>query len=320
MQAMVHDDPHDVDTRRIYADWLEQTASPRAEFLRLQLKAYDGRALKKDRARIEKLIAQHGLSWLGAIAPHVQDVDWHLGFPSGADVKFRGRRQRDAALQLPGWQTLTEATTRDPIVTAHPALANVRQLGRTSPLIGTANRVTPQPVSAIDTPTPLPITDLVIDADDVALVDFAHLPALRRLNIRHRNSRIVDPMDFKGYIEALTPLHLERLTTWHINAELWLSLRQVLPHVHRFEVAAPWSFRFGVEQRADGLHLDIVWPWPESNRSFHTPRQVALALEPDRVTIHTPGYNHRAERLQRWAKALRPAEVTLPKARRVRRS
>lgn len=316
MQAMVHADPADVDTRRIFADWLEQSGSPRSELMRLQLKAYDGRGLKKDAKRVKHLIAQHGLGWLGPLAPFVQDVDWFLGFPAGADIKFRGRRQRDTALQATEWRTLTEATTWDPAVTHHPSLAQVRQLGRTSPLFGTANRVTPQPLAGLEGAGDLAITHLVLDADDVALVDFGRLPALRQLDIRHRNAYIADPLAFKDYMAALSPLRLERLTLWHFEASLWISLRRVLPTVERFEVATPWSFRYGLS----GSALDVVWPWGEENRSFQGPRRLAAAVEPAEVHVHTPGYNHPASKLARWAAMLDAPTVHLPKARRPRKA
>ena len=316
--AMIHAEPLDVDARRVYADWLEQSGSPRAEFLRLQIKAHDGHALKKDARRVAALLAQHHLGWLGDLAPHVKDVAWTLGFPSGADIKFRGVRLRDAALQSAGWATLTEATVWDPAVIAHPALKHVTQLGRTSSFHGTDKRVTPQPIKGLPTGQALPITRLVVDAAELADVDFEALPALKVLEVWHRRPDRIDPLMFKQQIASLGDRPLDRLVFWGADRAAALSVRSHLPGVARIEASAVRGFRVGVSQTAHGCEVDLVWPWTVACRSFDACRRVVRTLQPDRVNLHTPGHNHPDFALQNWATSLAPVEVILPPARRTR--
>ncbi|MGK0362221.1 MAG: hypothetical protein ACI9U2_004541 [Bradymonadia bacterium] len=314
--AMIHAEPGDVDARRVFADWLEQAGSPRAEFLRLQLKAHDGRAQKKDARRIAALLAQHQLGWLSDLAPHVKNVVWTLGFPSGADIKFRGRGKRDAALQSPQWCTLTEVVTSDPAVTAHSALAQVRQLGRSVPFRGTNKRLTAQPVKGLPADQPLAITRLVVDAHELADVDFGHLPALKVLEVLHRRPDRIDALMFTQQIESLGDRPLDRLVLWGVDRATALSVRALLPNIARFEVSSTRGFRVGVTPTATGCDVELVWPWSMACRSFTACRRLVEALNPDRVQIHTPGFNHPTFALDSWAKALAPAEVELPRARR----
>jgi uncharacterized protein (TIGR02996 family) len=69
----LRDDPGDADTRRVYADWLEEHCDPRAEYLRLELELHeDGAAAKPreyafKRRRLAALAAKLDPDWRAAV-------------------------------------------------------------------------------------------------------------------------------------------------------------------------------------------------------------------------------------------------------------
>ena len=321
VRAMVHDDPGDVDTRRVYADWLEQAAVPRAEFQKLQIKRLDGRLLKREEKREKTLIAQHELGWLGALAPFVSDVDWWAGFPAGADIKFRGGKARDAALADPAWQTLTEVTCDDPVVLDHPHLSRVRQLGRTSDFFGTAQRRTPISARPLaDMRRTGHIERLVVAADEVASIDLNAFSALQSIEVVHDGFADFGPSKLQRYIERIKPLAVDRMAFWGVNVGLWSQLIRLFDGAQRFELSGVWSFRCALQRVRGGWHLEAVWPWGRPCHDISAIVTCVNRFDPARVDIHTPGYNHLAGTLARWATAMGDREVHLPKARRARRT
>lgn len=319
VRAMVYDAPDDLDTRRVYADWLEQTATPRAEFLRLQLKRIDGRLLKREEKREKALLSRHGLGWLGALAPFVGDVDWRAGFPVGADIKFRGPKARDRALADPAWRTLTEATCADPVALDHPNLAGLRQIGRTSPFVGTEERVTPVGASVLNAmQSAARVERLVASADDLSEIDFEAFSGLRALEIQHLNQVGFGPTAVQRYIECVRRLSLDQLTFWRVDVRLWSQMIVLFEGVERFEICGSWNFRCALERVDGAWRMEAVWPWAHACHDFSALVTCVRRFDPAQVTIQTPGYNHPAATLTQWASALGERAVELPKARRSR--
>lgn len=316
--AMIYDAPDDLDARRVYADWLEASGSPRAEFMRLQLKRIDGRFLKKDGKREAALIARHQLGWLGPLAPFMRDVEWDLGFPSAATVKFRGRKQRDASLADPAWRTLTELHTTHGEILSHPHLANVRQLGRRSPFLGVAYDVTPLDIRLIthvaDT---LPCERLVLEAARLGSLNLSKLPALSSLDLVFERYVVFGKAHWRRLTDALAARATwKRVAAWYMATGGWLSIVERHPSVDRLELVLPWGFRYAVSNGPDGRHLDIVWGDTRPCEDFGHASGVAARLAPFRVRVHTPGYNHPADVLARWREMLTAPEVEMPRPRR----
>lgn len=314
LRALIYADPTDLDAYRIYADFLEATGAPRAEFLRLQLRRADGRrVLKKDLRREAQLIARHGLSWLGPLGPVVKQVGWHLGFPAAADVRFRRKAQRDALLAEPAWRTLTTLHTTDPVVLTHPNLAQVRQLGRAPAFVGTTERLTPMSIETLDAlAAPIGATGLVTSAGALAELDLDRLPALDTLHLCD-----IDALGsaVAGWLSQLDARAWDRLVFWGLSTAVGFHLVRRFSGVRRVEVV-DWGMRFGLTRRADGSHLDLVWAADFECRDFSQAIEVAEALAPQTVQIHTPGYNHPAPRLEAWRARLSAPEIILPRARR----
>jgi uncharacterized protein (TIGR02996 family) len=319
VRAMVYDDPADIDTRRVYADWLEQAAVPRAEFQTLQLKRIDGRLLKREEKRERALLTRHGLGWLGALAPFVGDVDWWAGFPTGADIKFRGRKARDKALADPAWQTLTEASGDDPAVFDHPHLAGVRQLGRTSNFNATAQRLTPMSAQTLgDLRVTRDIERLVVAADDLHIINMDAFGALRALEVVHARLGGFGPSELHRYIERLKPLVLDRMTFWGVEMRIWSQLVPLFEGVQRYEVCDIWGFRCALQRERGGWRLEAVWPWPRPCHDISALVDCVRRFDPTRVDLRTPGYNHPAATLARWTAAFGERAVHMPKPRRAR--
>lgn len=71
------ENPDDVETLAVYADWLTEQGDPRGEFIHVQLALEDEKLSAKQRkplkAKEKKLLKEHQEAWLGAYAPFLMD-------------------------------------------------------------------------------------------------------------------------------------------------------------------------------------------------------------------------------------------------------
>ncbi|MEK6233560.1 MAG: TIGR02996 domain-containing protein [Planctomycetales bacterium] len=76
--------PQDDAARLVYADWLEERGNPRAEFIRLQFQLDQLPEFHSDRVeiemRIDDLLVEHELEWVGELADHVNEWEFRNGF------------------------------------------------------------------------------------------------------------------------------------------------------------------------------------------------------------------------------------------------
>jgi len=104
--AAIYADPDDDGPRMVYADWLADKGDPRAELIALQCSAEKSPANDK---RIRKLLAEHGKTWLGSIAPAVgAKFEFARGFLSKASIKLKNGGDTQRYGDLPEWSTVEE--------------------------------------------------------------------------------------------------------------------------------------------------------------------------------------------------------------------
>lgn len=310
---LIYAAPDDVDLRRVYADWLETTAAPRAQLMQLQFQQHDAPRPTKARAReIAQLIDRYGGRWLGPLAPFVREVEWRLGFPHAANLVFRGKAQRDAALAHPAWQTFRVIHTRDPGVVTHPNLAGVVQIGRASPVVSCQSRITPIGEGIVDSLTqPIGCQRLVIEANALRGLKRDAWPALTRIDV---------DAAFAGDLShvPLAALNVDQLMFWQIHTDAIGPVAGRCAGVPWLGFDGSWGFRYVLDRRGEHPTLTVIWrharecEWPERA----VPAVRALGVR--RVRIASPGYTQPAEVLAAWRDGLAPAAVTLPRARRVR--
>src|SRR5262245_2358975 len=92
LQAIV-EEPDDDAVRLIFADWLEEHADPRGEFIRAQcelrrLPPADPRR-RRLHARAAELFHRHAHEWLGALRPFLLRCWFRRGFIETATVRGR---------------------------------------------------------------------------------------------------------------------------------------------------------------------------------------------------------------------------------------
>ncbi len=84
IQAL-REDPHDDETRLIYADWLDERGDPRGEFLRVQVELANGVPDLEHRERLHQrsaeLLAAYEAQWLGPLRSLCEAVWWRRGQP-----------------------------------------------------------------------------------------------------------------------------------------------------------------------------------------------------------------------------------------------
>lgn len=99
--ARVLADPHEDAPRLVLLDALLEAQDPRGELMALQLRGVD-------RERQDALIAEHGTTWLGDIAPFVRVTRWRLGFPDAGEVEVRHPRDLTRIATHPLWRAFSE--------------------------------------------------------------------------------------------------------------------------------------------------------------------------------------------------------------------
>jgi uncharacterized protein (TIGR02996 family) len=81
----IRDDPDDVTTRLVFADWLEERGDPRGEFIRVRCALASWVPELERRAELQRreqeLLDQHMREWLGPLQADCSHVDFHLGLP-----------------------------------------------------------------------------------------------------------------------------------------------------------------------------------------------------------------------------------------------
>lgn len=316
LRALIQAEPDDVDLRRVFADWLEATGAPRAELMRLQLQEQAAARPSAARAkRIARLIHRYEVRWLGALAPFVREVEWHLGFPRAATVLFRGQKQRDAALADPAWRTFTEIHTRDPQALSHPNLAGVQQIGRSSPLVSCQSRLSPVAVEVVEAITrPVGCRRLIVEGEPLSRLDRALWPALERVEIDAFGEGALAGAP----IEWLDALGLDTLVFWRVAADAIGPIARRCAQTPRLAFDDGWAYRSLLDRRGPRPHLDIVW---RHTRACDAPERVgaaAHALGAATVRVLSPGYTQPRAVLDAWRAALAPLTPQLPRARRAR--
>ncbi|MCB9674259.1 MAG: hypothetical protein H6737_04030 [Alphaproteobacteria bacterium] len=100
-------DPDDREALAVFADLLVSDDDPRGELVSIALSGQTGREAKR---RVRELEKEHGLSWMGDLAPHVlqSGLAFHHGVPTGARVVFKQARQVPSALGDPAWRLFRE--------------------------------------------------------------------------------------------------------------------------------------------------------------------------------------------------------------------
>ena len=308
--AMIHDAPGDRDARRVFADWLAQAGDPRAEFINLQFKSVQGGLSRRETRRQTQLLAAHGARWLGPLAPHVEAVDWHLGFPIAATVRFADRQQRHAALSAPDWRMLTALQTDQPGILRHPNLANVRQLGHAGDFMSPTRRPTPIPRSVLVADLPQAFETVVVRAAELPEMMPDDFMALHTLVVVHPHRSLGgNPLKRLGYH------HARRVVLWNADPA-WSRVFERLTHLDKLQICPPaGTLRFALTRRETGTHLDVVWLGKMRCRSLAPAIDMADRHGVSTVQIHTPLYAHAPEVLRVWTDAFAGAKMTLPRAR-----
>jgi uncharacterized protein (TIGR02996 family) len=99
--AAVHADPSELHTRMVYADALSEAGDPRGEFIALQCA---GGNTEREHA----LLAEHGVAWLGRLAPLLDSTVYVCGFLHSAWVKKVPRPKLLASVGDPMWSTVAQ--------------------------------------------------------------------------------------------------------------------------------------------------------------------------------------------------------------------
>ncbi|HEX4449724.1 MAG TPA: TIGR02996 domain-containing protein [Kofleriaceae bacterium] len=127
--------PDDDGPRLVLADFLNEHADPRGEFIALQLGRAAGKLGAAGRKREKKLLGRNKRAWIGAIAPLVRtsDARFERGFIVGCQLA------PDDALALalgdhPAWSTIREFTV-------HPLIRDVQTTVASRLRIAGAKRV-----------------------------------------------------------------------------------------------------------------------------------------------------------------------------------
>jgi uncharacterized protein (TIGR02996 family) len=111
--------PADDAPRLVLADFLNEHADPRGEFIALQLGRAAGKLGAAGRKREKKLLARNKRAWIGAIAPlvTVASARFERGFIVGGQLQHDDELERKLA-DHPAWSTIREFTM-------HPLINNL---------------------------------------------------------------------------------------------------------------------------------------------------------------------------------------------------
>jgi uncharacterized protein (TIGR02996 family) len=218
------DDPDDLDSRRIYADWLEDAVSTdadraRVELLRLQVRLAEWVPELVEREELlrreETLLLRHGELVLGPLLPRVREWRYQRGVlhVELSANQFRQRAGRDELrdqLQAAGVQVLRLKTSARTLrrVLASPVMAVLPglDLGRTTPTLHSL-----QPLLQATTLPMLRWLDLSVNQlDDNFLADLAKAPLLRQLHGLDLRNNLFSSRALHQFIAAC-PETLQRL-------------------------------------------------------------------------------------------------------------
>lgn len=303
--ALIYATPDDLDVRRIYADLLEQRGAPRAEFIRLQMQHLDGQVTRQTARAEAALLARHATRWLGPLAPHVTDVDWRCGFPAATTIELGDDLD---VLDAPEWSTLTAAYALDPRIVMHPHLAGVRQLGRSCGFLEKTRAPVAMHAVTLDAVVDRPIERLVIAPIALKRLNPTQWPELATLEIAP------DPREQATRPHRIADWPMRTLRIWQARPDT-IEPYLTIARVQRFEfMLAAGTLRLGIERRAGGWHLDVVWLGAMRCRSLDPAPALAQRVNAQSVQIHTPFYRHSAAQLATW-QDLFAGVVELPVAR-----
>ncbi|MEZ4317832.1 MAG: TIGR02996 domain-containing protein [Myxococcota bacterium] len=98
-------DPDDREARLVYADLLLQDEDPHGELI-----ALSERTDKAAKSRSRALVKEHGLGFMGPLAPYTLQSGLALehGIPRGARIVFKSASQVESVLDAPHWRLLRE--------------------------------------------------------------------------------------------------------------------------------------------------------------------------------------------------------------------
>jgi uncharacterized protein (TIGR02996 family) len=219
------DDPDDLFSRRVYADWLEDTVSTdadraRLELLRVQLRLADWVPDLTEREELlrreETLLEQHGELVLGrSLLERVREWRYqrgilHVELSANQILQKTGRDELRTQLRAAGVQVLRLETSARRLrgVLASPVLSVIPglDLGRTRP---TPHSL--QPLLQATALESLRWLDLSVNQlDDHFLADLAAAPLLRQLTVLDLRNNSFSPIALQRFIEAC-PASLQRL-------------------------------------------------------------------------------------------------------------
>jgi len=96
--------------RLVFADWLQEQADPRGEFITLQLARHLGTLGTSGRARERELLRRHSRQWLGPIAPAILNggLRFERGFVVGCALSASESPGIDALSVHAAWSTVKE--------------------------------------------------------------------------------------------------------------------------------------------------------------------------------------------------------------------
>lgn len=219
------DDPDDLFSRRVYADWLEETASTDADRARLELLLLQVRladwvpdlAEREELLRREEvLLERHGELVLGPLLQRIRS-EWtyrrgilHVELSANQILQRAGREELREQLRAAGVQVLRlETSARNlrrvlssTVLSMLPGL----DLGRTKP---TAHAL--QPLLQVTAAERLRWLDLSVNQlDDPFLAELAESPLLRQLTVLDLRNNRFTPAALQRFLERC-PASLQRL-------------------------------------------------------------------------------------------------------------
>ena len=132
--SAIADNPSDLHMRKVFADWLLEQADPRGRFMELQFAAEERKLTREEAKEQKALVAAHGATWLGALAPVLRkgSAVWELGFPVRATLGgFSKTTNYDEVTGHRNWRTFRElwnARGLWPAQLNHPVLREIQVL------------------------------------------------------------------------------------------------------------------------------------------------------------------------------------------------
>jgi uncharacterized protein (TIGR02996 family) len=256
LEADLADSPDDLATHAAYADLLMERGDPRGEFIQVQLALEDKSLSDADHQRLKRreqeLLEAHQNEWLGRLAPHLSDAEFHFrrGWLNQLALNNLSLPLARALRDAPEARLLRDLTMEDaraddqippepddnipegevhgfwPVV-GSPTLANLRRLQIGSDDGDDYNEyrcwlyTSVVPVLVRSCPR---LEELLIFADEYSMIDLLAAPTLTRLRtlqIHHRSAVYrLDILANNPAFHHLTHLLLHpHCLAWHRNGE-----------------------------------------------------------------------------------------------------